>query len=363
MVTASYELYCPGTPVGNVVLNGAVTTGTLTPASPSSGSTFNLTNYQTVVNLPASLAGAAAAIQPDLTGSATAQIDASGATPATTSVGPFNFDTPFPSPIPAAGVTLSLPSAPETVGPFTASSSNITLQEDSAASLTLTVAGSPLTLTCTAYPDNTVTPSGITTTAPTGSPIAPVIAIAGGGSSSTTVPPTPTTKPPATSGGGGGGSGTGGSGAKTVTAAASSLAFTGPGPGIGVLGVIGGALILLGFALLVLVDAPRRAISRMVLVGPSALRRLRAGDVRDRLAILNPMRKRRASDEGIPDASVTPDVPMSTPVEAADWTGATPSGPSRGMGDRFSRLPELSRELAQTTARRAVRAGQWLLGR
>jgi hypothetical protein len=307
MVTASYELYCPGTPIGNVVLNGAVTTGTITPASPSSGSTFNLTNYQTVVNLPSGLASAAAAIQPTLSGSATAQIDASGATPATTTVPPLDFNVTLPSPVPDAGVTLSLPSAPETVGPFSATSSSITLQEDANASLTLMVAGSPLTLTCTAYPDNSITPSGSTTQTPTAAPIAPVIAIAGGGSSSTTVPPTPsTTKPATTSGGGGGGSGTGGSGAKTVTAAASSLAFTGPGPGIGVLGVIGGALILLGFALLVLVDAPRRAISRMVLVGPSALRRLRAGDVRfDDLAGGIPVRGRQLARTGLRVAKQT----------------------------------------------------------
>ena len=39
------------------------------------------------------------------------------------------------------------------------------------------------------------------------------------------------------------------------------------GPGIGVLGVIGGVLILMGLALLVLVDAPRRALASLALVG------------------------------------------------------------------------------------------------
>ena len=96
------------------------------------------------MNLPASLAGAAAALQPNLTGSATAQIDASGATPATTSEGPLNFNVPIPSPVPDAGVSLSLPSTPATVSGFTATSAAITIQEDASASLSLTVAGNAL---------------------------------------------------------------------------------------------------------------------------------------------------------------------------------------------------------------------------
>ncbi len=50
-----------------------------------------------------------------------------------------------------------------------------------------------------------------------------------------------------------------------------------------------------------------------------------------------------------------------TPVDTGAWM--TAAAPRRGLGDRMARLPEASRELAQTTARRAVRAGQWLLGR
>ncbi len=196
-----YELYCPGTPVGNVVLNDAVTSATLSPATPTAGQSFSLTGYQTVVNLPSSLASAAASLQPNLQGSATAQIDATGATPATTPEGPLDFDVPIPSPVPDAGVALSLPSTAATVSGFTATSAQITIQEDSAASLTLTISGAPLSLTCTAYPNDTVTPSGITTSTPSASPIAPVIAVAGGGSSSTTAPPpatTSTTAPPVT---------------------------------------------------------------------------------------------------------------------------------------------------------------------
>ena len=31
--SSAYELFCPGTPVGNIVLNGVITTGTITPAA------------------------------------------------------------------------------------------------------------------------------------------------------------------------------------------------------------------------------------------------------------------------------------------------------------------------------------------
>ena len=196
--SSAYELYCPGTPVGNLVLNDAVTTGSLSPAAPSAGQSFSLTNYQTVVNLPASLADAFAALgNSDLAGSFTAQLDASGATPATTPQGPLSFDVPIPSPVPAAGVTLSLPPTPATVSGFTATSGAITIQEDSSFSMTLTVSGSALTLTCSAYPNNTAA-SGIVSTGPTAAPVAPVIATAGGGSTATTEAPTTTTTSGAT---------------------------------------------------------------------------------------------------------------------------------------------------------------------
>ncbi len=191
-ITGPYELYCPGTPVGNIALNGAVTSATLSPAAPTAGQAFSVTGYQTVVNLPASLASAAAALGPDLQGTATAQIDgfpASAVTPASIKPPAITFDVPIPSPVPSAGVPLSLPSTAATVTGFTAQSPNFIVAEDSSASLSLTVAGSALSLTCTAYPNDAIAQSGITTTPPTGSPIDPVIAIAGTGSP----PPTGTT--------------------------------------------------------------------------------------------------------------------------------------------------------------------------
>jgi hypothetical protein len=370
-LTGAYELYCPGTPVGNIALNDAMTTATLSPAAPTAGQSFSITGYQTMVNLPASLATAAAALSPGqpLTGSATTQILASGATPASTPEGPTNFSAPLPTPIPADGVSLSVPTTPATVPGFTATSANITIQEGSSASLSLIVSGAPLALTCTAYPNDTVPTSGITTVTPTAASIAPIIAVAGTGSSTTTTPPAPTTtKAPSTGSGGGGGGGT------TPSVSSNQLAFTGAGPGVGVLGVLGGLLILFGLALLVLVDAPRRAFAQLATATASG-RRMGASDLRDRLANLNPMGWRKSRNEGVPDTTIegTPetkvtDTKVAEPMQSAatqpeaGWAGYS-SNRSRGMGDRFARVPEVSRELAQTTARHAVRTAQWLLGR
>jgi hypothetical protein len=379
-LTGAYELFCPNTPVGDIALNDAETTATVTPSSGSSvtaGSTFNVTNYQTVVNLPAQIVTAAAALgNSSIAGTATAQVDATGATPATVSVGPLTISVPIPSPVPDAGVSLSLPSTPQTVGPFTATTAAVTIQEDSAASLTLDVSGSNLSLTCNAYPNNSVA-TGITTSTPPGNPIAPVIAIANGGSqSTTTVPPvTTTTKAPATSPGGN----TTTPPTTPVNVPSSQLAFTGPGPGVGMLGVVGGVLVLLGFALLALVDAPRRAMARLVVLGPDTVRRLRRGEFADRLAILNPMRKKQAGAPGLPDmAGNQPDagvpqpdmsveqpamtVSQAAPVDTG-WMPGPATGGGRGRGERLSRLPVAGRDIAQNTVRRAMRAGQWLLGR
>ncbi len=189
-ITGPYELYCPKTPVGDIALNGAVTSATLSPANPSAGQAFSVNGYQTVVNLPQSLASAAAALGSTLAGTATAQLDVfptTAATPATVKPPAITFNVPIPSPVPSSGVPLSLPSTADDVSGFTASSPNFIVAEDSSASLTLMVSGAPLSLVCTAYPYNAIATSGITTTPPTGSPIDPVIAIASSGS------PAPTT--------------------------------------------------------------------------------------------------------------------------------------------------------------------------
>jgi hypothetical protein len=385
--------------VGNVALNDVTTTATITPASPASGGTFQLTGYQTVVNLPNDLATAAAAASNPLTGTATTQILASGATPATTNVGPTNFSVTIPSPVPPAGVSLSVPGSPETVSQtFTATSTNITIEEGSSATLNLTIAGQPFPLTCTAYPNNS-TASGLGASAPTASPIAPVIAVAGTGSTSTTLPPTPTTAPKGST-----------TTAAPVTASSRQLSFTGVGPGVGILGILGGALILMGLVLLVLVDAPRRVLGQLAFLSPSrwssgeALAFLNPGrwttgraalgrrtlafvnPIRSKIAreraprtsrFVNPIRRRQAPSDGdtgsvetaekplvasasLPPTPAPPSAPMTNPA-------VTPAMPlqhrRRSIGEWFGRLPDASRVLGQNMLRIAHRTAVWLLGR
>ena len=125
--------------MGNIVLNGVVTTGTITPASPAAGSQFNLTNYSIDrSNLPeldrrrrppalgnSSIAGTAA-----LEGRRHRRHAGhrSRAGP------PITINAPIPSPVPATGLTLNLPATPGTVGPFTATGGAISLTVDPAIS-------------------------------------------------------------------------------------------------------------------------------------------------------------------------------------------------------------------------------------
>jgi hypothetical protein len=279
-VSGPYELYCPGTPVGNIALNGVQTVASLSPANPGAGDSFTVSGYQTTVNLPSAIASAAQALgNTAISGSASARLVASGATPSTLEAGPFDFNVPLPTPIPASGVTLSIPSPAADVGPFSATGTGITIAEGPI-SLTLLISGSNLNLTCDPYPNNAEA-SGMTSGSPPGSPSSPVIAASGSGPTPTTTSTTSTTSAPPTSSSTStsaattstsgaarstttaatsGGSSTS---AGVVTAPSSSLAFTGSGPGVGLLGVLGGALVVLGFALFMLVDAPRRLVGRL----------------------------------------------------------------------------------------------------
>jgi hypothetical protein len=174
--------------VGNVVLNNVNTTGSITPANPTPGEQFNLTGYQNTLTIPSSIASAASALgNSAITGTATASVDAAGATPAQISTGALTINVPLPTPVPPSGVTLTLPSPASTIGPFTATSSGITLSQDANIQLVLIVSGSNLTLRCSAYPNNTE-PSGIVAARPPGSPMSPIIATAGGGAPGVTSP-------------------------------------------------------------------------------------------------------------------------------------------------------------------------------
>jgi hypothetical protein len=304
-----YELFCPGSPIGQIAFNDVSTTGTISPADPAAGQTFNLSGYQTTVDIPSSIAAAAAALGSDLSGTVTAAVDATGASPAQVSTGALSFDVPLAEASSSTGVTLEVPSNPTTVGPFVASGGTITVAQDASAVLDIVVGGIDLTLKCIAYPNDTL-PSGVVGSFPTVAPMSPEIASTGA-----SAPPSPTTSIPpvvvppnipgsssgagvttssgssgssssggtsvtgglassgGSSGAGAGGSqGTGGasssalaetgSSAQTpsVSATSGSLAFTGFGSATMWMAVAGGALMLIGIGMLTIADAPRRLL-------------------------------------------------------------------------------------------------------
>jgi hypothetical protein len=244
--STAYELYCPGTPVGNVVLNDVMVTGSMSPSSPAAGQSFTLSNFQVKANIPAGLASAAQALQNTaVAGTAIVQIDATGATPSSIKSNALSFTSPLPpsgTPVPSSGVNLDVPSPPGSIGPFTASGGPVTLTIDKAATLTLQVSGSPLTLTCTAYPNNTVA-SGIVQTTPSGSPSSPTVATSSAAAAAASTPTT--TVPPS-------------------TAASSNLAFTGPSTTLYIVGAAGLLLVDIGYLTLTAVDRPRRLLLKAV---------------------------------------------------------------------------------------------------
>lgn len=241
-----YELVCPGTPVGTVVINDVVTTASVSPASPSSGQSFNVTNYQTKLTLVSQIAKAAVAIQPNIQGTANSTLDVSGATPSTQAAPAVQINTAIPDQG-LNGVPLVLPTSPESIGPFTATGGTITISQDKTAQLVLEIGGNPLPTTCTAYPNNS-NATGLATAGSSisGTPMSPVIATttAAGNSGTTATTAAPaTTTPPATA------------------ASNSPLAYTGAGPGLFLIGVFG-VFLLAGALVVFLVDGSRRFLRR-----------------------------------------------------------------------------------------------------
>lgn len=172
--TAPYELYCPGTPVGRLVMNDVQTTGTMVPASPSEGQRFSITDYQTTIPLPIDIVAAAAALGNSvISGTVTSSIHVLGARPTKTKVSNQPYSVPIPSPVPTSSLTIAAPA--RAVGPFTAKRSGITISVESPTRITLVVAGSNLNLRCRSYRDNAL-PTGITRGAPSSYPTTPVIA-------------------------------------------------------------------------------------------------------------------------------------------------------------------------------------------
>jgi hypothetical protein len=214
-----YELFCPGTPIGNVTLNDTVTTGVLQV----SGNQVTLTNWQTQTALPNQIVQAASALNPaGLQATANAGVDFTGASPATIAPPTITINQPWPTG--GAPMTIMLPAPAASVGPATVTGSTVTASVDSNVKLAIT--NPPVTLTCHTYANN-AQPTGISQTSPPGAP-ATVQIDTTSASPSAAPAPTPTTAAPA-----------------TAAASSSTLPQTGPGPGLYVLAVGGLAAISL----------------------------------------------------------------------------------------------------------------------
>ncbi len=174
--SSPYELYCPGSPVGNFVINDVVTSGTISPLDPAPDSQLQLTGYITTVTFPVSIVSAAAALgNTAIAGTATTRIDVTGATPSSITPGPMSFDVPIPLSIPAQGLTVHFPASATTLGPLTASDTDTTVSVGGPTTMTLEISGSSLALHCNAYPNNSAA-TGIVSGRPRAKPVLPVIA-------------------------------------------------------------------------------------------------------------------------------------------------------------------------------------------
>jgi hypothetical protein len=122
-----------------------------------------------------------------------------------------------------------------------------------------------------------------------------------------------------------------------AAAATGTLASTGPGRGVGWLGFIGGALILLGLLLLVLRSAPRRALAGFVT--PIGSRRMRARVMDD---------DRRSLTRHVTEAT-------------SNWVGQLDV--RRRLGGHVSGAPHAARGVAQKVASASTRTATWFLGR
>jgi len=256
-----YELYCVGTPLGNLVMNDATTTATLSSADPSPGQQFKVTGFQNRVTVPAGVASAAVSAGASaITGTSVSTLVASGATPSSLSTGEMSVNVPLPDPVPSSGVTQATPASPPSdFGPFTAVGGTVSVLEAPASTSALQVAGISFTMTCISYPNDSA-PSGFSNGPPTGSPIWPLVA---GTTSPPRAPATQaqgaraTSDPAATS------TRSGSTSTPPAIAASDALAFTGSGSLTEWLVLAGVSLILLGCGLLLLLDAPRRTALRL----------------------------------------------------------------------------------------------------
>jgi hypothetical protein len=174
--TAAYELYCPGSPIGNLVINNVITTGTMSPSAPARGHAFSITGYQTVFSIPAEIAEAAQALgNTVMAGTYSSYVHVTGAKPATIQSAVSSFSVPIPNTVPNSGLQIAVPVSAASVGRFTARGHTITAFVKSPTRLTLSISGSTLRLRCRSYRNNALQ-SGISRRAPNSYRTTPVIA-------------------------------------------------------------------------------------------------------------------------------------------------------------------------------------------
>ncbi len=219
------------------------------------------------------------ATSPPTTTTTAALTTTTTAAPTTTTTAAPTTTTAAPTTTTAAPTTTTTaaPTTTTTAAPTTTTTTKAPTTTTSLAPTTTTSLAPTTTTTAAPTPTTTVpltTSSGTTTTqtpAPTSEP-APTTTTTPAPTSSTTVAPTQaptttTTKVPATTPGPESATAGGSSDPSAVSAPSGDLAFTGPGPGIGAMGIVGGGLVLLGLALLALVGMPRRLVARLVPLG------------------------------------------------------------------------------------------------
>jgi hypothetical protein len=155
-LTGPYQLYCPATILGAVVLH-SLSKATISPQTTAAGRAFRLVGVQVRVTFPQAFASEMSTLGP-ITGKAVATLKLSGATPSAQAQ-TAGFDVTFPKPAPPAGVVVGVPAKPSSYGPFTATSGSVVVEMGSSIAMTLAVkpGGKALkvALACTAFPDGT----------------------------------------------------------------------------------------------------------------------------------------------------------------------------------------------------------------
>lgn len=163
--TTGYTVTCTGVPVINTAAFGSQITGTISPSPVDSGSTFSLNNFVLDITVPGTLVGIATASGPGEINTGTVQFnaDATGATPATSSVSGTIPDTTLTSAEDTTGATIAVPlTSPTWTASGTATTAAVSADVTYSVGLTLNGTAVPA-FSCTA-PTEQIDSASITPT-------------------------------------------------------------------------------------------------------------------------------------------------------------------------------------------------------